>query len=114
MNALAVVDFGELLDRVPIAGGAVVLIAIIGVVTRLWLGSEARHRAELERLGRAHETELVALNRRIDALRDEVREVRQELDDERRLRWRAEDVAARRTRARDQSQDHRGERGEET
>lgn len=99
----------DLIDRVPIAGGAVVLIAIIGIVTRLWLGSEGRHRAELERIGAAHVAEVRALNERIDKLRQEVREVRDKLDEERRLRWRAQDVAAQRSRRRP---DHRGERGE--
>lgn len=100
----------DLIDRLPIAGGAVVLIAIIGVVTRLWLGSEARHRAELERIGRAHVAEVKALGERIDGLRAEVRQVRAELDDERKLRWRAQDVAA--DRRRKQQAEHRGERGE--
>ena len=96
----------DLIDRVPIAGGAIVLLAIIGVVTRLWIGSEARHRAELERFGAAHVAEVRSLNERIDGLRTEVREVRAELDAERQLRWRAQDVAAERRRR------HGGERGE--
>jgi hypothetical protein len=99
----------DLIDRLPIAGGAVVLIAIIGVVTRLWLGSEARHLAELRRINDAHEDEITTLKAEIRGLRDEVRGVRAELDEERRLRWRAQDVAAERRR---RGQDHRGERGE--
>lgn len=102
----------DLIDRLPIAGGAVVLIAIIGIVTRLWLGSEQRHRAELERIGAAHVAEVKALKVEIKELRSEVREVRDELDQERRLRWRAQDAAAVRRRAREQ--EHRGERGEAT
>lgn len=101
----------DLLDRVPIAGGALVLIAIIGVVTRLWLGSEARHRAELERIGAAHVAEITVLKAEISDLRAEVRQVRVEQEAERKLRWRAQDVAAERRRKRDQ--DHRGERGED-
>lgn len=97
MTVLAQVS-ADLLDRVPIAGGAVVLIAIIGVVTRLWLGSEARHRAELERIGAAHVAEIETLKDEIKGLRSEVREVRAELEAERRTRWRAEDAAARRIR----------------
>lgn len=100
----------DLLDRVPIAGGALVLIAIIGVVTRLWLGSESRHRAELDRIGSAHVAEVKALGARIEGLRAEVAQVRTELDAERKLRWRAQDVAA--DRRRRQQADHRGERGE--
>lgn len=100
----------DLLDRVPIAGGAVVLIAIIGVVTRLWLGSESRHRAELDRIGRAHVAEIKMLEAKVAELRAEVRAVWVELDNERRLRWRAQDVAAQRRRA--GGQEHRGERGE--
>lgn len=98
----------DVIDRLPIAGGAVVLLAIIGVVTRLWLGSESRHRAELDRIGAAHVAEVRALNERIDRLRAEMRDVRAEMDDERKLRWRAQDVAAQRRR----QPDHRGERGE--
>lgn len=88
----------DLIDRLPIAGGAVVLIAIIGVVTRLWLGAEARHRAELERIGTAHVSEIKTLKEEIRGLRTEVREVRADLEAERRSRWHAEDVAARRVR----------------
>lgn len=105
----------DLIDRLPIAGGAVVLIAIIGIVTRLWLGSESRHRAELERIGKAHVAEITTLKDEIRGLRAEVREVRDELEAERRLRWRAQDVAAekrRRGQGQGQGQDHRGERGE--
>lgn len=100
----------DLVDRAPIVVGAGILISIIGVVTRLWLGSESRHRAELDRIGRAHVAEVQALNARIDGLRAEVTQVRRELDDERRLRWRAQDVAAERRRR--GGQEHRGERGE--
>ncbi len=88
----------DLIDRLPIMGGALVLISIIGIVTRLWLGSEARHRVELDRIGTAHEVELHALNGRIDKLRKEMDELRAELDEERRLRWRAQDAAAERVR----------------
>lgn len=110
MRFLAQVVTTDLIDRLPIAGGAVVLIAIIGIVTRLWLGSEARHRAELDRIGRAHVAEISTLKSEIKSLRAEVREVRDELDAERRLRWRAQDVAAERRRR--GQQEHRGERGE--
>lgn len=110
MTTLAQAVSVDLIERLPIAGGAVVLLAIIGVVTRLWLGSESRHRAELERIGAAHVAEVRTLGARIDGLRAEVRELRAELDDERRLRWRAQDEAAVRRRTR--QQDHRGERGD--
>ncbi len=98
MSALAQAVTAELIDRLPIAGGAFVLIVIIGVVTRLWLGSESRHRAELERIGAAHVAEITTLKDEIKGLRVEVREVRAELDEERKLRWRAQDVAAQRRR----------------
>lgn len=101
----------DLIDRLPIAGGAIVLIMIIGVVTRLWLGSEGRHRAELERIGQAHVAEIKTLKAEITELRAEVRAVRTELDEERRVRWRAQDVAADRRR-RQQGGGH-GERGEQ-
>lgn len=97
----------DLIDRLPIMGGALVLITIIGIVTRLWLGSEARHRAELDRMGAAHLDEIKTLKEEITGLRAEVREVRAELDEERQLRWRAQDVAAHRRR-----REQRGERGE--
>jgi TolA-binding protein len=100
----------DLIDRLPIAGGAVVLLAIIGAVTKLWLGSESRHRAELERIGAAHVAEVKTLGQRIDGLRAEVAEVREELEKERKIRWRAQDVAAQRVRGR--QQEHQGERGE--
>jgi TolA-binding protein len=111
----------DLIDRLPIAGGAVVLLAIIGAVTKLWLGSESRHRAELERIGAAHVAEInrmgaahvaevKTLGQRIDGLRAEVAEVREELEKERKIRWRAQDVAAQRVRGR--QQEHQGERGE--
>lgn len=108
MSLLAQVVTTDLIDRLPIAGGAVVLIAIIGVVTRLWLGSEARHRAELDRISSAHDREVAALNARIDGLREEIKQVQADLDQERKMRWRAQDVAADRRRRRD----HGGERGE--
>lgn len=99
----------DLVDRLPIMGGALVLISIVGIVTRLWLGSETRHRAELERIGAAHKAELERigsahdaqvrrLGRRMDELQAEVANLRAELAAERRTRWRAEDVAARRRR----------------
>jgi hypothetical protein len=106
----AQVNSVDLIDRLPIAGGAVVLIMIIGIVTRLWLGSETRHRAELERIGKAHVAEINVLKAEITGLRVEVREVRAELDEERKLRWRAQDVAAERRRK--QAGGGHGERGE--
>lgn len=113
MIVLAQAVTADLIDRLPIAGGAIILIMIIGVVTRLWLGSEARHRAELDRISKAHVAEIKTLKDEIRGLRAEVREVRAELDEERRLRWRAQDVAAdRRRKQQQQQQDHRGERGE--
>jgi len=88
----------DLIDRLPIAGGAVVLIAIIGVVVRLWLGSEERHRLELDRISKAHVAEVRALNQRIDGLRQEVEQLGDLLNQERRARWAAQDVAAERRR----------------
>lgn len=86
------------IERLPIAGGATVLIVIIGIVTRLWLGSESRHQAELTRIGDAHLAEVSTLREEIKNLRVEVRQVRVELDEERKVRWRAQDVAAERRR----------------
>jgi hypothetical protein len=108
VTAVLAQTFGtDLIDRIPIVGGAGILVSIIVIVTRLWLGSEARHRAELDRIGAAHVAEIKVLKEEISGLRAEVREVRTELDEERRLRWRAQDVAAHRRR-----QEHRGERGD--
>jgi hypothetical protein len=103
--------FDRLVDRVPIAGGALVLIAIIGIVTRLWLSSETRHRSELNRINRAHDVEIKALGQRVSQLRVELDQMRTQLEEERRLRWRAQDVAAERRRRGPAGGGH-GERGE--
>lgn len=101
LTAVADVVGGDLIDRIPVVGGAGVLVVIIGVVTRLWLGSESRHRAELERIGAAHVAEVRRYEEQVAGLRAEVREVRAQLEEERRLRWRAQDVAAERRRRHD-------------
>lgn len=98
----------DLIDRVPIAGGAAVLIVIIGIVTKLWLGSESRHRAELDRIGKAHIAEIQRYEQQVITLRAEVAELDRKFEAERQARRDAEDVAY----ARRRRHDHRGERGE--
>lgn len=100
----------ELLDRLPTAGGALVLIAIIGILTRLWLASEERHRAEMQRLERAAVERERRLSAEVLSLRIEVRELQADLDKERRARWKAQDAAAVRVRRNSGGQVPGGER----
>lgn len=99
MNAL---DLG---GSIPTIGGATILLGIIGLLGRLWLGAERRHLTELARINRAYETELARINRThdeeiaglktdIEDLRTRVNTLTLQVDTERRARWHAEDVAA--------------------
>lgn len=56
--------------------------------------AEKRHAEEISRLREAHAADLAALRSELTDLRGRVVELTGELDDERRRRWRAEDVAA--------------------
>lgn len=95
MNAF---DIG---GTVPTIGGATILLVIIGVLGRLWLGAEQRHLTELNRVNRAHDEELDERKSDIAQKKSDINELRKQLeelaallDKERRERWRAEDVAA--------------------
>jgi chromosome segregation ATPase len=56
--------------------------------------TEERHAAELQRQRLTYETELDSLRADVGRLRDQLGGAIQDLDAERRARWRAEDVAA--------------------
>ena len=56
--------------------------------------AEKRHADEISRLREAHAADLAALRSEMTELRGRVVELTGALDDERRRRWRAEDVAA--------------------
>lgn len=95
MNAL---DLG---GSIPTIGGATILLVIIGVLGRLWLGAEARHLTELARVNKAHDEEIaerkqdiVDLKKDIAELRGRIDELTTQVDTERRARHLAEDAAA--------------------
>lgn len=88
MNA---VDLG---GSIPTIGGATILLVIIGVLGRLWLGAEGRHLAELARVNKAHDDELVELRADKAELRGRLDELTKQVDTERKARWKAEDAAA--------------------
>jgi hypothetical protein len=117
MIDVAQVISSDWLDKVPTTVGAAVLLGIIGIVTRLWLGSESRHSEELDRIERQHSAELKRYEDRYEAevfkLRAEIAQVRTELENERKIRWRAQDVAAQRRRRveRPGEYDERGQSG---
>lgn len=56
--------------------------------------AEERHGAEIARLRESHAADLAAVRAEMADLRDRVSGLTGELDEERRRRWRAEDVAA--------------------
>lgn len=56
--------------------------------------AEKRHAEEIGRLRQAHEADLAALRAELVDLRGRIVELTGQLDEERRRRWRAEDVAA--------------------
>ncbi|MFL6144099.1 MAG: hypothetical protein ACJ72N_19820 [Labedaea sp.] len=87
-------DALEVGGSIPTIGGATILLVIIGVVTRLWLGAEGRHLAELTRVNKAHDDELTELRADITELRKRVDSLTQQVDTEREARWKAEDAAA--------------------
>lgn len=87
-------DALDLGGSIPTIGGATILLVIIGVVTRLWLGAEGRHLAELTRVNKAHDEELAELKADIAELRKRVDELTTQVDTERTARRRAEDEAA--------------------
>jgi len=91
-------DFG---GSIPTISGATILLVIIGVLGRLWLGAEARHLTELARVNKAHDEEIaerkqdvVQLKADLAELRARIDELTKQVDTERRARWHAEDVAA--------------------
>lgn len=86
--------FSALVGAAPQLGGASVLIFVLGLLIQREIQTSKRHGAELERLGNAHEKELIAQRESIAALREQVGELNGLLDTERRAKWRAEDVAA--------------------
>lgn len=88
---MGLVDLGAAL---PTAGGAGILLVIIGVLGRLWLGSESRHTRELGRIHGAHDAELDELRRDVDQWRKYSDELQRRLDEQRELRRHAEDEAA--------------------
>ena len=83
----------DLGGSIPTIGGATFLLAIIGVLTRLWLGAEHRHLAELTRVNRMHDDELDEKRTEIAGLRQRNDELTKLVDAERQRRWRAEDHA---------------------
>lgn len=95
MNA---VDLG---GSIPTIGGATILLVIIGVLGRLWLGAEGRHLAELTRVNKIHDEELAERKQDIAGLKADLAELRGRIDEltkqvetERKARHRAEDAAA--------------------
>lgn len=94
-------DALDLGGSIPTIGGATILLVIIGVLGRLWLGAEGRHLAELTRINKAHDDELAERKADISQLKADILDLRGRIDElthqvdtERRARWHAEDVAA--------------------
>jgi outer membrane murein-binding lipoprotein Lpp len=71
----------------PAAGGASILLVIIGVLARFWLTAESRHAAEIKRIKDSRDAEHAELRKRVD-------ELTEQYDAERKRRWAAEDAAA--------------------
>jgi septal ring factor EnvC (AmiA/AmiB activator) len=59
------------------------------------VAAEQRHADELDRVRRQHDDEIAELHHRLDAQQTQLDELNRSLDEERRRRWRAEDIAAR-------------------
>ncbi|GGM65282.1 hypothetical protein GCM10012275_39780 [Longimycelium tulufanense] len=100
-------DIGTgLLTAAPQLGVAGVLVALLAYVLRhasadrsdyraALVAAEQRHATELDRMQQAHAAEIAELHARLDSQQKQIDELHRLLDDERRRRWRAEDVAAR-------------------
>jgi len=71
----------------PAAGGASILLVIIGILARFWLTAESRHAAEIKRISDSLKSDIAELRARVD-------ELTKQLDAERKKRWKAEDDAA--------------------
>jgi len=99
-------DFSAILGAIPTLGPIGIVLLILAYVGKQWIGSDARYKAEIERLNAAHEAELKRINEAHDdelrELRDDIRELRKDIDNlrreletERRLRYEAQEEAHR-------------------
>lgn len=88
-------DFSDILGAIPTVGPYGILILIIVYLMKLLLGSDSRHSAELDRVNKAHDSELLELRADIKELREQVDRVTRIVEDERQLRYRAEEEAHR-------------------
>ena len=99
-----------LLSAGPQLGVGGVVVALLVLVLRhaaadrtdyrvALVAAEQRHADEIDRVRRQHDDEIADLHRRLDAQQTQLDELTRALDDERRRRWRAEDIAARARRA---------------
>lgn len=87
--------FNAILGALPTLGPIGIVLLILAYVGKQWVSSDARYRAEIERLNKAHDDELSELRNDIHQLREDIRALRKELDDERRLRYEAQEEAHR-------------------
>lgn len=86
-------DFTDILGAIPTVGPYGILLLIIIYLMKLLLGSDSRHSAELERVNKAHDDELGELRADLKELRERVDQLTKIIEDERKLRYLAEEEA---------------------
>lgn len=81
-------DFTAILGALPTLGPIGLVLLILGYVGKQWISSDARYKAEIDRLTLAHDAELKRINQNHDdeikELRDDIKDLRREMDELRR------------------------------
>lgn len=86
-------DFAAIVSAIPTVGPYGILILIIVYLMKLLLSADGRHSAELKRVNEAHDAELSELRSDIAQLRQDMDELHKAIEDERQLRFVAEEEA---------------------
>lgn len=86
-------DFTDILGAIPTVGPYGILILIIVYLMKLLISADARHSSELKRVNEAHDEEIKELREDIAQLRADVDRLTKTVEDERQLRFVAEEEA---------------------
>ena len=82
-----------LIGALPTLGPVGMVLLILGYVVKQWLNSDARYRAELQRMSEAHDIEMKEVREELKQVKQELNDLRNELQEERRLRFQAQEEA---------------------